>query len=507
MTLSELFAPTDPAFSEAMSTLLEIFHHSDDSQAPYQHQLFAQRLNQSHLPPVGLTLENYLARLATVIPGSSHLASPCYMGHMTAPLPAFTAELSRLVVMLNQNPMKMESSRLLSFLEREVLAKLHRLIYRADDLFYDQQMHAKDAALGVMTSGGTIANVTALWLARNRTCGDNLFALYEQGYRGAVILGSRLMHYSFDKGMDLLGLGAHNVWRLATDEQNRLCLTALEQALLRCKEEKIRVLALVGVAGSTDFGSIDPLPTLAAIAKREQIHFHVDAAWGGPTLFSPRYQSLLEGIELADTVTLDGHKQLLVPLGTGMLLCRQPDLMMAVKREAPYAIRATSFDQGRFTLEGTRPANALYLDAAFQLFGLQGYAELIEANYDRARLMAALIRDDPAFELMSEPVMNLLSYRCIPPHLRGKPLDEAANEQLNAFNVALQKAQRAEGHSFVSRTQRTVLRYGDQPLTLLRAVLLNPHIREQHIQQVLADQQRLGSQIASQLFGGSNGDG
>ena len=227
----------------------------------------------------------------------------------------------------------------------------------------------------------------------------------------------------------------------------------------------------------------------------------MDAAWGGPTLFSPRYQGLLAGIERADTVTLDGHKQLLVPLGTGMLLCRQPDLMMAVKREAPYAIRATSFDQGRFTLEGTRPANALYLDAAFQLFGQQGYAQLIEANYDRARLMAELITSNPAFELMSAPVMNLLSYRCIPPHLQGKVLDEAANAQINDFNVALQKAQRAEGHSFVSRTQRAVVRYGAQPLTLLRAVLLNPLIEERHIRDLLADQQRLGISIARQLFG------
>ncbi len=197
-------------------------------------------------------------------------------------------------------------------------------------------------------------------------------------------------------------------------------MAALEQALAQCKEQKLKVLTLVGVAGSTDFGSIDPLPELADIAEREQIHFHVDAAWGGPTLFSHRYQALLAGIERADTVTLDGHKQLLVPLGTGMLLCRQPDLMMAVKREAPYAIRASSFDQGRFTLEGTRPANALYLDAAFQLFGQQGYAELIEANYDRARLMASLIDQSPAFELMSTPVMNLLSYRCIPLICRAK---------------------------------------------------------------------------------------
>ncbi|WOX49138.1 aminotransferase class V-fold PLP-dependent enzyme [Aeromonas sp. XH] len=501
MKLTELFTQPDPDFGQAMTALLETFHHSDDSQAPYERDSFIHQLDQSSMPATGISTQAYLERLATLVPGASHLTSPRYMGHMTAPLPAFTAELSRLLVMLNQNPMKMESSRLLSFLEREVLAKLHRLVYREDDAFYAAQMHAKDAALGVMTSGGTIANVTALWLARNRACGDNLFSLFEQGYRGAVILGSRLMHYSFDKGMDLLGLGARSVWRLDTDEHNRLSLAALEQALRQCKEQRLKVLALVGVAGSTDFGSIDPLPELAAIARREQIHFHVDAAWGGPTLFSPRYQGLLEGIDQADTVTLDGHKQLLVPLGTGMLLCRQPDLMMAVKREAPYAIRATSFDQGRFTLEGTRPANALYLDAAFQMLGRQGYAELIDANYDRARRMAALIEASPAFELMSAPVMNLLSYRCIPPHLQDKVLDEVANDEINAFNVALQKAQRAEGHSFVSRTQRAVSRYGEQSLTLLRAVLLNPLIEERHIRELLADQQRLGIEVARQLFG------
>ena len=127
----------------------------------------------------------------------------------------------------------------------------------------------------------------------------------------------------------------------------------------------------------------------------------------------------------------------------------------------------------------------------------------LQSMVDRARLMADLIESDPAFELMSAPVMNLLSYRCIPPHLQGKVLDEAANEQINDFNVALQKAQRAEGHSFVSRTQRAVVRYGAQPLTLLRAVLLNPLIEERHIRDLLADQQRLGLTIARQLFGDS----
>ncbi|QFI53712.1 pyridoxal-dependent decarboxylase [Aeromonas simiae] len=500
MKFDELFLSPHQDLDGHISALIHAFHETDDSRLPYDRAHFIHQLSEAGMPSGEASLADYVERLAGLLPGISHLASPRYMGHMTAPLPAYTGELSRLLAMLNQNPMKMESSRLLSFLERESLARLHRLVYDQDDAFYQAHMHAKDSALGVMTSGGTIANVTALWLARNRACGDNLFALAAEGWRGVAVLGSRLMHYSFDKGMDLLGAGASAVHRLPVDEHNRLSIPALEAELARCKAERIKVLALVGVAGTTDFGSIDPLPEMADIAQREHIHLHIDAAWGGPTRFSSRYRDLLAGMERADTVTLDGHKQLLVPLGTGMLLCREPGLMMAVKREAPYAIRATSFDQGRFTLEGTRPANALYLDAAFHLIGVSGYARLIEENYDRARLMATLIEADPAFELMAAPVMNLLAYRCIPPHLQGRTPDESDNIQINAFNIALQKRQRAEGHSFVSRTARSVTRYGEQPLTLLRAVLLNPQIRREHIEALLAEQKRLGAELAQELF-------
>lgn len=100
MKLTELFALPDPAFGQAMTDLLETFHHSDDSQAPYQRDQFTHQLDQSRMPATGIAMDDYLTRLATLVPGASHLTSPRYMGHMTAPLPAFTAELSRLVVML-----------------------------------------------------------------------------------------------------------------------------------------------------------------------------------------------------------------------------------------------------------------------------------------------------------------------------------------------------------------------------------------------------------------------
>ena len=284
--------------------------------------------------------------------------------------------------MLNQNPMKMESSRLLSFLEREVLAKLHRLVYRQGRHLLWPRC-AKDAALGVMTSGGTIANVTALWLARNRACGDNLFALAEQGYRGAVILGSRLMHYSFDKGMDLLGLGARSVWRLTPDEQTGSVWRRWNRPFNKCREQKLKVLALVGVAGSTGFLALSTRcrnwPPSPGASKST-------STWTRPGVVrpsSPRYQGLLDGDRARRyrhplTVT----KQLLVPLGTGMLLCRQPDLMMTVKREALRHPRHL-FSIRAFHLEGTRPANALYLDAAFQMLGQQVMPNFIDANYDR----------------------------------------------------------------------------------------------------------------------------
>lgn len=187
MKLTELFAQADPAFGEAMNTLLESFHHSDDSQAP----ISATCSPTSSLIPHACSRPTYRGVSGAAGYSGTRRLAP-HLATLHGPYDGATASLYRRAVAPagDAQPESDEDGvlRLLSFLEREVLAKLHRLIYGRDDAFYGEQMHAKDAALGVMTSGGTIANVTALWLARNRACGDNLFALYEQGYRGAVIL-------------------------------------------------------------------------------------------------------------------------------------------------------------------------------------------------------------------------------------------------------------------------------------------------------------------------------
>jgi len=275
---------------------------------------------------------------------------------------------------------------------------------------------------------------------------------------------------------------------------------ALRRTVAECRARRLLIIAIIGIAGTTDVGSIDPLAEIAKLAQEEGIHFHVDAAWGGPLLFSRRYKHLLSGIEQADSVTIDGHKQLYLPLGVGILVFRNPFLAQAIQKQARYIVRATSIDLGKRALEGSRPANALLLHAALHLVGPQGYEFLIDEGIRKTRYFAGLLRTDPAFELLGEPEINILNYRYVPVPLRERVstgnLSEDDLNFLDQFNEALQKTQRQAGRTFVSRTRVETARYGAQrPLVALRAVLANPMTTKADLHAVLADQVDIARQI------------
>jgi len=266
---------------------------------------------------------------------SVHTAAPGFVGHMTSALPYFMLPLSRIMTALNQNLVKVETSKAFTPMERQVLAMLHRLVYARDDDFYPQWIHKSQYALGAFCSGGTIANITALWVARNRLCApqgefkgiarEGLFkALQHLDCNGLAVLVSRRGHYSLGKAIDVLGLGRDNLIQIDTDEKNRIDMQQLRNTCARLQTEGIKPLAIVGIAGTTETGNIDPLDEIADLAAELNCHFHVDAAWGGPTLFSETHRSLLRGIERADSVTIDAHKQLYVPMGAGMVLFNRP---------------------------------------------------------------------------------------------------------------------------------------------------------------------------------------
>jgi glutamate decarboxylase len=279
-----------------------------------------------------------------------------------------------------------------------------------------------------------------------------------------------------------------------TDINNRIDLVRLRQEVRRLRDENIRPLALVGIAGTTETGNVDPLEALADLAGELGCHFHVDAAWGGPTLFSGRHRHLLKGIERADSVTIDAHKQLYVPMGAGMVLFRDPAAMAAIEHHAAYILRHGSKDLGSHTLEGSRPGKAMLVHAGLSIIGRKGYELLIDLGVERARTFAEMIRQHPDFELTSEPELNILTYRYCPLPLQQR-LARATPEQsarinmlLDQVNQLLQKHQREAGKTFVSRTRLQVAAYNRQELTVLRVVLANPLTTDEVLAAVLDEQ-------------------
>ena len=441
---------------------------------------------------------------AHLVAQSVHTAAPGFVGHMTSALPYFMLPLARLMTALNQNLVKVETSKAFTPMERQVLAMLHHLVYRRDDDFYPPWIHNSQHALGAFCSGGTIANVTALWVARNRLFApDGEFhgiaqeglgrALQHRGCDGIAVLVSERGHYSFGKAADLLGLGRDNLVKVTTDAHNRIDLQALRTECRRLRDRNILPLALVGIAGTTETGNVDPLEALADFAQELGCHFHVDAAWGGPTLFSDQYRHLLSGIERADSVTIDAHKQLYVPMGAGMVVFKDPTALSAIEHHANYILRYGSKDLGSHTLEGSRPGMAMLVHAGLCIIGRKGYELLIDMGIERARTFAALIRQHPDFELTSEPELNILTYRYCPgavqEALAAATIEQrrGINELLDQVCMLLQKHQREAGKTFVSRTRLRVGCHAEE-LTVLRVVLANPLTTDEILAAVLAEQ-------------------
>jgi glutamate decarboxylase len=435
---------------------------------------------------------------------SVHTAAPGFIGHMTSALPYFMLPLSRIMTALNQNLVKVETSKAFTPLERQALAMLHRLVYRGEEAFYDQWIHNSQHALGAFCSGGTIANVTALWVARNRLCAPSgeFRGIAREGLArslkyldcdGLAVLVSRRGHYSLGKAVDLLGLGRDNLVLVDTDACNRIDLKQLRETCQRLRDENIRPLALVGIAGTTETGNVDPLEELADHALEYGCHFHVDAAWGGPTLFSERYGHLLAGINRADSVTIDAHKQLYVPMGAGMVVFKDPTALSAIEHHANYILRHGSKDLGSHTLEGSRPGKALLVHAGLSIIGRKGYELLIDLGIERAKIFAAMIKKHPDFELTSIPQLNILTYRYCPANVQQAlarvttATIERINLLLDQVNPLLQKDQREAGKTFVSRTRLRVSRY-NQELNVLRVVMANPLTTSEILESVLAEQ-------------------
>ena len=277
------------------------------------------------------------------------------------------------------------------------------------------------AADGVFTSGGTQSNLQALFIARDEALAAGA-ALDD-----LRIFASECAHFSVVKAARLLGLGADAVVRVPHDGDRRMRTVALANALDRCAAGGRVPMAVVATAGTTDFGSIDPLPEVADLCARAGAWLHVDAAYGCGLLVSRR-RRLLDGVERADSVTVDFHKSFFQPVSSSAVLVRDRATLRHVTFHADYLNPEDAAErvpnQVDKSLQTTRRFDALKLWLTLRIMGADAVGELFDAVVDRAAQAWRLLADDPRFEVVTRPALSTLVFRYRPPD--GEPVAPGA---------------------------------------------------------------------------------
>lgn len=480
--------------------------------------------HEVELPHSGIGLDKALQlAVERVVKHSVRVGDPHYIGHMTGATPTFHLGLELIIAAMNQNVVKIETALSGSFVEGQLLAWIHRLVFGKNAEFYKARMHKPDLCFGNVTSGGTMGNLTALAVARNKKiprCKDWGVpeALDRMGKKKVGIYASKRVHYSIRKAASVLGLGTQAVHEIpVVPFTNQINHQSLEQMLAQHQAQGILPLAIVGVAGSTETGSADDLLTLAALAQKAGAWFHVDAAWGGPLLLCEQGRALLKGIELADSVVLDGHKLFSVPMAQGMVIFRDESALDALRHTARYIIRAGSVDLGRTSLEGSRRFDSFKLWFALWALGRKGYAQLMEHSLELGQTFAKLIQESDSFQLTSEVKSNIVTWRFIPTRWKSRieVLRQAAVQNghpavkdttvqqltalLNEATVEIQKIQRQNGKSFVSRTTLESVLPGTETV-VFRAVLFHPLTSASTLAEVLSEQKDIGQTVMMRLW-------
>jgi glutamate decarboxylase len=345
-------------------------------------------------------------------------------------------------------------------------------------------------------------------------------ALDYYGFSRGVIIVSARGHYSIRKAANVLGLGEENVITIPVDDKNHMDIKKLQRKVAQLQDKrsrpKTKIIAIIGIAGTTETGNIDDLEAIGEIARKAGAHFHVDACWGGPALLIDEYRHLFKGIEKANSVSIDAHKLLYCPMSMGLILFNNEKDLNTIRHSSHYIIRKNSVDIGRFTIEGSRPFACLKPWAALKIISRKGYGLLLGHALKSTNHMKKILDSCGNFESLNYPELFILIYRFIPEKVkkslswwkeaisntdgREKARDiekkiKKVNQLINSLNVKLHRELRKDDTTFVSRTTIESTEYRPQNIVVLRAVLINPLTDNAVIHEIIGTQNRIGLQL------------
>lgn len=395
---------------------------------------------------------------------------PKYVAHLNCPLvlPAVIAEM--LIGAINSSMDTWDQSAGATLIEQKVLA------WTVDKLGL-----GKDAD-GIFTSGGTQSNFMAMLLARDWFCYQcnrqhkNLIHGLPDDFRKLRILTSSVSHFSIQKAAAMLGLGYQAIISVPHDDKFCMSIEALETSIQQCLAEGNIPFAVVATAGTTDFGSIDPLPAIADLAKQYGLWMHVDAAYGCGLLVSSRHSHLLKGIEQADSVTIDYHKAFFQPVSCGAFFIKDRQHFCHLTYHADY-LNPLSAEQEKIpnlvnkSIQTTRRFDALKMWLTLRMMGAEQLGLAFDKVLDTAQIAYHLMASNSHFEVVHQPVLSTLVFRFVPPQ-------SLSQEQIDDLNANIRKALYREGENIIAATKINGRQY-------LKFTFLNPLTDRQHLVEIM----------------------
>lgn len=397
-----------------------------------------------------------------VLMESIHIHHPRYIGHqVSAPAPA-AALAGLLSAFLNNGMAVYEMGPVSSAIERLVMKQIaQRIGYGA-------------SGGGIMTSGGTLANLTALLAARQiKTDHTN----WQQGTQEQLaLMVSEEAHYCVDRAVKIMGWGEAGIIRIPANENYQMRTDQLQPYFQQAEQDGKKVIAVVASACSTSTGSYDDLEIIAQFCQQHDLWLHVDGAHGAAAAFSDKYRSRVSGLSLADSITLDFHKMLMTPaLTTGLLFKNESNSFATFSQKASYLLNEDEEDwanSGKRTIECTKRMMSVQVYTLLRTYGWKLWDQNVTRLYDLAQRFAELIHERSELRLAIDPQANIVCFRYAPP--------EIPNNKLSPLNAKIRQNMLEDGRFYIVQTQL-------KNEVFLRVTLMNPFTTEVMLNELLED--------------------
>lgn len=397
-----------------------------------------------------------------------NLHHPRYVGHQVPASIPMAALFDAATTLTNQVMAIYEMGPWATAVERAVVERLGEAIGFESGRFG-----------GLVTSGGSLANLTALLTARNLTLGESWSHGLASKSPAPVLVAHAEAHYCVTRAAGILGLGTEQVVRVPIDERRRMDMNCLDEILSELRSRGVPIVAVSAAACATPVGAFDPLVQIAEVCRRHEVWMHVDAAHGGAACLSGTHRHLLEGLELADSVVCDAHKMLFIPALCALVFYRNREHRFATfEQTAPYlfdpsALGMAEYDNGMINVECTKRAAAMGLWGVWSMFGQRLFEALVDTTFSMGRLFYELLEEAADFETFCRPECNIVVFRYLPPELEGR-----LDKEIDDFQLELRRSVVQSGDFYLVQTRIDGRSY-------LRATLINPLTGEEDLQALI----------------------